>query len=316
MSEFPTQGSPELESLTRFIPQEKLFPIEGEIWDVHAMNNKQRQEKIGLTSREALLKNIQMMIGDPLSIEQFAYQAGVLQGVFLQSQIEYYRRHKYRVGGCLFWDFDDAWPAMGYSIVDYYGRPKPAYYFVKRAFSPVILSFEPGDGGVRAFVINDRHEPVSGYAAISLLRLRNGTVQQQQISFNLSSDSVSEIWAQNWLNDPQNECLIGTIEIDGQVIYQTSYFGALLRDVSFPVPSVSMENDYHHDTLNFHIVSSTFAHAVKLTGLPDNARPDDNYFDLLPKEPRIVTIRNITESEADLVGVLCCEMGSAQLVST
>lgn len=40
-------------------------------------------------------------------------------------------------------------------------------------------------------------------------------------------------------------------------------------------------------------------HSVKLVGLSDAARPDNNYFDLFPHEARIIEIRGINAFEAE-----------------
>ncbi|KAJ3041625.1 hypothetical protein HDV00_008901 [Rhizophlyctis rosea] len=40
-------------------------------------------------------------------------------------------------GGVLVWQLNDCWPCVSWSLIDYYDRPKPAYWTVKRALRPV-----------------------------------------------------------------------------------------------------------------------------------------------------------------------------------
>ena len=41
--------------------------------------------------------------------------------------------------GSLYWQLNDAWPAVSWSSIDYYGEWKGLQYEAKRAFAPIIL---------------------------------------------------------------------------------------------------------------------------------------------------------------------------------
>src|SRR5690606_11891788 len=68
---------------------------------------------------------------------------------------EHYRREKWAISGALSWMYNDCWPAVGWSIVDYYLRPKVSYYYNRRAFAPVIVSFKQLEDRVQAYVSSD-----------------------------------------------------------------------------------------------------------------------------------------------------------------
>ena len=64
-----------------------------------------------------------------------------LQAMGLQYGVEANRRRKWRCAGVLPWQFNEAWPnAVCTNAVDYFGRPKSAYYAVKRAYAPFHVS--------------------------------------------------------------------------------------------------------------------------------------------------------------------------------
>jgi beta-mannosidase len=42
-----------------------------------------------------------------------------------------------RCGGVLVWQMNDCWPAISWSIVDYFLTKKPAYYSIRRALKPI-----------------------------------------------------------------------------------------------------------------------------------------------------------------------------------
>jgi beta-mannosidase len=52
----------------------------------------------------------------------------------------------------LYWQFNDAWPAISWAAIDYYGRWKPLQFMAKRTF-PNIAIFTKKNGSVIA--IND-----------------------------------------------------------------------------------------------------------------------------------------------------------------
>ncbi|MEA3485656.1 MAG: hypothetical protein U9R03_02995, partial [Candidatus Aerophobetes bacterium] len=84
------------------------------------------------------------------------------QAYALKVMIERCRRRKFKCGGALFWQFNDCWPAISWSIVDYYLHPKPAYYAVKRVFQPVLISMVKEGERVEVWICNDTLKEARG----------------------------------------------------------------------------------------------------------------------------------------------------------
>lgn len=79
---------------------------------------------------------------DPL--EQFVYCTQLMQGECLASAYRLWKRQwkgpgKEYCGGTLVWQINDCWPVTSWSIVDYYLRPKHAYFTVKREMAPLSI---------------------------------------------------------------------------------------------------------------------------------------------------------------------------------
>ena len=47
---------------------------------------------------------------------------------------------KARCGGVAFWQFNEPWPAVSWSVIDRAGRPKAAYEMLRRAFQPILIA--------------------------------------------------------------------------------------------------------------------------------------------------------------------------------
>ncbi|HEX7588745.1 MAG TPA: hypothetical protein VF478_10555, partial [Anaerolineae bacterium] len=77
-----------------------------------------------------------------MNTETFVEASQRAQAFGLQIAIEHMRRRKPSTSGVAVWQFNDAWPAISWSVIDYYGTPKRAYEELKRLYSPVLASFD------------------------------------------------------------------------------------------------------------------------------------------------------------------------------
>jgi beta-mannosidase len=61
--------------------------------------------------------------------------------------------------GTLYWQFNDAWPGISWSSMDYYGRWKALQYNAKRLYADVNVMFNflhTNRTGVSATIVNDK----------------------------------------------------------------------------------------------------------------------------------------------------------------
>jgi beta-mannosidase len=91
----------------------------------------------------------------PRDINEYALDAALLQAKALQTAIEAHRLNTYKCMGSLFWQWNDCWPAISWSVVDYLGQPKAAYYAVKKAFSPNLVLLEPTSNYLMYYFIQE-----------------------------------------------------------------------------------------------------------------------------------------------------------------
>jgi beta-mannosidase len=79
--------------------------------------------------------------GELPNIETLVHATQFMQADGLRYALEADRRRKYHNSGTLPWQFNEPYPmAACTSAVDYYGRPKPSYYAVARAYAPLSVS--------------------------------------------------------------------------------------------------------------------------------------------------------------------------------
>ncbi|MBM3404662.1 MAG: glycoside hydrolase family 2 protein, partial [Bacteroidetes bacterium] len=76
----------------------------------------------------------------PVKFGDYVYVSQLMQAEAMKTAIEAHRRAMPNCMGSLYWQFNDCWPAISWSSVDYYGRWKASHYFIKKAFNNIILS--------------------------------------------------------------------------------------------------------------------------------------------------------------------------------
>ena len=129
--EFAITSVPSVESLKKFIPKDELWPP-GLSWGHHWAD----------------LTRLRMqnwdVFGDEMkgSLEEFVNATQDAQGVIFQNGIEYFRRHKPSLSAIALCHYITYWPDMKWGIVDNYQKPKRSYYFVQKAYQPLLVNFE------------------------------------------------------------------------------------------------------------------------------------------------------------------------------
>ena len=86
---------------------------------------------------------IEELFGSIADIESFVMATQFMQAEALRYVIESNRRRKFQCSGSMLWQMNEPWPNVSATTcVDYYGVPKPAYYFVGRACRPRHVSLK------------------------------------------------------------------------------------------------------------------------------------------------------------------------------
>ncbi len=184
LSEFGMQSPPVRESLDCFMPAKHLWPIAPHpVYTISEMTQLRSEFADNISkilSKKPEIENSSYWCyhnAQLLKLLRYADQIGYhdvdslieasqkMQAYGLQVAIEHVRRKKGRIGGTLYWQFNEPWPAICWSIVDYYRKPKLAYHKLKHVYNPLLLSLEFPFGPYKqgqslktaVWLINDRH---------------------------------------------------------------------------------------------------------------------------------------------------------------
>jgi beta-mannosidase len=125
MSEYGMQAMPAWKSIAQFsLPSD---------WDTASIVMKVHQKSPG--GYQKLAVYLAQNGYKPTTFKAFAAATQDVQSKALETAITAHKGAAPYCMGTLFWQYNDCWPVSSWSVVDYYGRKKKAYYTVKRLYA-------------------------------------------------------------------------------------------------------------------------------------------------------------------------------------
>lgn len=185
-------GLPFVSTLRKFMTEEDIFGEDTSISEFHMKNNPALGEI-------TLFDYVNLMAEKIFGRYQDGYdrirKQQMLHCEWMRLTFEAHRKHKWFSSGLLYWMFNDCWPAAnGWSIIDYYCAPKPAYYMFKRCAKPVIAALEECEGKIRVHVSNDALAEVAGQGRLYLYdTAEEREVISAQFSFRIPENSAAQV---------------------------------------------------------------------------------------------------------------------------
>jgi len=206
-----------------------------------------------------------------------------------------FRRAASGCDGALVWFFRDLWPGAGWGVLDAYGRPKSAYYYLRRVLAPVALfATDEGANGVELCAVNDGPSAVEGVLTITLWR--DGVIVVAEATANVVLPARGQVsvradavlphfldTAYAYRFGPQGfHALAGVLRrLDGTVLAETVFFPGGLRtdreDVGLEAAARNVEGS---SAIEVTLQSQRLSRDVAIEAVGYSS--DDNYFHLLP----------------------------------
>ncbi|MBD1390140.1 glycoside hydrolase family 2 [Neiella sp. HB171785] len=213
--ELTAASAPSVESLKKFIPEDELWPM-GLSWGYHWADID-------------ILKNLNFEVfGDYKmgSLEEFVEATQIAQGTVAQFALETYRRRKPKMSGVSLCHFITHWPDIKWGLVDYYGKKKLSYFYVKQTYQPLLPSVQfdkrrwaPGEtftGGI--WIVNDYQQELTNVTCDWVIRQGEFTHEAGTLTdLTIGADSSVQFGNMSWLLPEDAE---GEFEIDIRLIDQ------------------------------------------------------------------------------------------------
>lgn len=189
-SEFGAEGAANIETIREVVKDCGLMPVsrKNELW----------------TYRGDWWVNTEVLEGifGPLTdIETFVAMSQFIQWEGLRYVVEQNRRRKFESGGTIPWQFNEPWPNLTCTnAVDYFLRPKPAYYAVQSAYEPVHVSasycklgWKPGEQFRAELWANNSGSAQGCTLRWSLLGIDGTVLASGEKALDLAENSASKV---------------------------------------------------------------------------------------------------------------------------
>jgi beta-mannosidase len=176
-SEAGINALPVSENYKKFTPENLLWPPDTTYIEYHGESNVRfdHLKKLLRYSNE---------FGESSNIDELILRSQLYQALGNEYDMEFCRSNKFKNSGFLVWQYNDIWPAVSWSIIDWYGTPKPSYYFMKRASRPIHISadyerylWKTGEVfKTDIYLLNDTQNPSKGNSYIAKLLNCDGKI--------------------------------------------------------------------------------------------------------------------------------------------
>jgi hypothetical protein len=198
--------------------------------------------------------------------------------------------------GYMTWKFNDAFPHINFTLIDYYLEPTAQYYAVKKAYAPLLAGVAEETGHLYLYCVNDSPYDFSGSVVLRIFsRIRNKIECEYSFPVMVRRDESKVIDRLDWLGPLHREYILHTELINqkgGQEAVNITYLD-MERNLSFPDPVLTLS----WDKGCLVVQTDKYARYVELTGLDGDDEFgwnfDDNYFDLLPFEKKRIKVSGV-----------------------
>lgn len=228
----------------------------------------------------------------PTDFVKYNYVSQLLQARGMQIAIEAHRRAKPYNMGTLYWQLNDCWPVVSWSSIDYSGNWKALHYQVKRSFENQVILVEEKDEILTFYAINDQARKFDdvfveievinfqGKVLDEITTVPNGKTLEEIVQFD-------PIEIQNLVPDSnKNETFLKLTLKDttGKVIAESNHFFAKPKDLKLTKPNLKIRKI---SATEIEISTDVLAKDIYLMG---DTHFSDNFFDLLPKTSKRITL--------------------------
>lgn len=299
MSEFGFQSLPPMPTVRSYADQADLN-MTSYIMERHQKNQR---------GNELIVSQMLDQYRLPKDFEALDYLSMVLQANGIRYGVEHWRRNNDRVAGTLYWQLNDCWPVASWSSLDYFGRWKALHYAARHFYAPVMLSIEDEGLKQKVLLTNDTLEVVEGEIRVKVESLAGEILYSAETAVSVAPQAVKQIYDLDCSSLVSGDQLreayfLAEFWQDGQLKDRKTAFFAPVKHLSLKEPGIHTRVEVQDGEVRVGLSTETLALQVELSFAGLNCVFSDNYFDLLPNSPLVVTTHLDQDISAELLDSL------------
>jgi beta-mannosidase len=284
VSEYGFQGMPDISTFRKFARENEL--------NLASVAVKHHQKHP--TGYKTIDTYMERDYKIPQKFEDYIYTSQLLQADGMKTAIEAHRRAKPYCMGSLYWQLNDCWPVTSWSSVDFYGRWKAFHYQAKRSFENLLVSVNDENNQYAIYIINDNLHPSGGILKAQLLDFKGQTLwsHSKAVTVQPNSNQVAASISKGEFASFDSTYTALHIQLVNRdtVTASTIYYFAKPKNLRLAEPKVVIK---YSGPKTIEVTTDILAKNVFLSS--DQVFFDDNFFDLLPGQTKIVHVSKPTK---------------------
>jgi beta-mannosidase len=293
ITEFGVQSIPDIKTAETF-DSDNEFDLRSPLTDAHQFN-KITLMGSDLNGNQMLGAYLQMYYNDPSNNESLLYLSQIFQAQALKFAIENFRITRPSCMGSFFWHFNDCWPSISWSVVDFYNRNKPAYYTIKDAYSNVAVIPEKMNDVVKLWVVNDSLLVLNGDVTIETLDFNGNRLYYYSSKVSLKPGSVGAVCEKNTRamfaeKDANKVVMHVTLTNKGKVVAENLLYFVDPLFLDLPEPDINMQITNKENRFQVIFKSATLVKNLVLFTRDRESVFSDNNIDLLPGHTYTISV--------------------------
>ena len=296
VSECALMGPNSVQTNKKIYPSDKLWPF-NEYWEDRLMDNPYSAVPMTFVKRQKYYA--ETLYGKLKNLEDFTAKGMLVHAELFRVECEFARRNKGKTQGFLNWMYSDIWPSGSWSIIDYFGEPKQAYYQMKKSYAPLLVTFvENADGETELVVVNDRLQAFDGKIRYGVKTKDGDLLSEEEIVLSVESNGTFKkvLYKEKFL---EGVYLFATYTVGGNLektLYSpTLWKGKFNSDYTYQTEKINASQ------MKITVKANQFAKGVFIS-FKDNYKYDysDNYFDLEAGEEKEILVTSYGGAFAEL----------------
>jgi beta-mannosidase len=285
-SEFGFQSFPSARTVNSFAPPGERN-ITSPVMEHHQKNDR---------GNTIIISTISRYFRFPESFEETLYLSQVQQAMAITTAVEEWRSRRPICMGALYWQLNDNWPVASWSSLEYDGGWKPLHYAARRFFAPLhIVMFNRNPGIISVYGLNDTLDTIPGSLEVTVSGF-DGVVRNSVVrSCSLEPDSstlLSEELFDLETGPPEDTFLhCRFVPDDGGETLENFLLSAVPKSCRMRKADIQMRRLTEGEKEIIELITDVPAFYVVLESREWKGRFSDNCFHLLPRRPKLITLK-------------------------
>jgi beta-mannosidase len=282
-SEFGFESLPDIKTINSFAT-EKDFSLTSEVFNSH-----QKCPSGNMRIAYYIASRFRL----PKDFLDYIYLSNICQLECIQDATEHWRRNKGRCNGSIFWQFNDCWPVVSWSSVDYYGNYKALQYGAKNFFAPQMISIENEKKYLDIYIVNDLLTNLNAKVKYALYDF-DGNMLFEEEEANMvpanASIKVKKFWLEKFKKFNLSKCVfVAELYENDKLLSRKTCLFKKEKDLNLPKANISISVSIEKDIATYTLTTNKFARLTCISSKTNTNPFSDNYFDLIPGETKVIS---------------------------